>query len=307
MFTNFSPHFRAVLLGLFVTFLWSTSWIIIKIGLRDMPPLTFAGMRYTLAFLCLLPLALRREQRQIMRGLSRSQVLWLARLGVLHYAIAQGGQFVALNYLPAASLSLLLNFMVIIVAVLGAIFLSERLRFGQVISVGVFIVGVLIYFYPVNFSGTQVVGLAAGCICLLANAGGSVMGRHINSVLDIPPLIVTVISMGIGSVGLLLAGVFTQGWPALTLLNMACIVWLAVVNTAFAFTLWNQTLRTLSAVEAVIITNTMLVQIAGLAWLFLGESITLQEGLGLLMVAGGILIGQLHYSNYRQFVTKLWR
>jgi len=38
----FSPHLRAVLQALFVTFLWSTSWVLIKLGLKDIPPLTFA-------------------------------------------------------------------------------------------------------------------------------------------------------------------------------------------------------------------------------------------------------------------------
>lgn len=48
----FSPHTRAVLQALLVTFLWSTSWVLIKIGLADIPALTFAGLRYVLAFWC---------------------------------------------------------------------------------------------------------------------------------------------------------------------------------------------------------------------------------------------------------------
>jgi drug/metabolite transporter (DMT)-like permease len=41
------------------------------------------------------------------------------------------------------------------------------------------------------------------------------------------------------------------------------IGWLSVINTAFAFTLWNHTLRTLTAVESSVMNNTVLVQIAG--------------------------------------------
>ena len=49
----------AVLQALFVTFLWSTSWVLIKIGLEDLDlePLSFAGLRYALAALVLLPFA----------------------------------------------------------------------------------------------------------------------------------------------------------------------------------------------------------------------------------------------------------
>ncbi|MEZ4516648.1 MAG: EamA family transporter [Chloroflexota bacterium] len=50
-----SPHTRAVLQALLVTFLWSTSWVFIKLGISDIPPITFAGLRYFLAFLVLIP------------------------------------------------------------------------------------------------------------------------------------------------------------------------------------------------------------------------------------------------------------
>ena len=44
-----AEHRNALLQALFVTFLWSTSWVLIKLGLRDIPALTFAGLRYGLA------------------------------------------------------------------------------------------------------------------------------------------------------------------------------------------------------------------------------------------------------------------
>jgi drug/metabolite transporter (DMT)-like permease len=53
-----------------VTFLWSTSWVLIKIGLRgDLPPITFAGLRYGLATLCLAPFVLlNQDHRTALRG-----------------------------------------------------------------------------------------------------------------------------------------------------------------------------------------------------------------------------------------------
>jgi drug/metabolite transporter (DMT)-like permease len=71
------------------------------------------------------------------------------------------------------------------------------------------------------------------------------------------------------------------------------ITWLAIVNTAFAFTLWNHTLRTLSAVESSVINNTMLIQVAILAWLFLGERLNRQELLGLALAGIGAFVVQL--------------
>src|SRR5688500_19028991 len=98
-------HARAVALALFVTFLWSTSWVLIKIGLDDLalPPLSFAGLRYVLAALVLLPFGLAGFRRLGGRGPGRGLLLRTALLGVLLYAVAQGAQFAALVHLPAVA------------------------------------------------------------------------------------------------------------------------------------------------------------------------------------------------------------
>jgi drug/metabolite transporter (DMT)-like permease len=108
-----------------------------------------------------------------------------------------------------------------------------------------------------------------------------------------PPLVVTVVSMGIGAILLLAIGLAVQGLPPISPSGWAIVFWLAVINTALAFTLWNTTLRVLSAMESSIINNTMLLQIAVLAWLFLGERLSLRNVAGLLLVATGVFIVQL--------------
>ena len=92
---------------------------------------------------------------------------------------------------------------------------------------------------------------------------------------------------------MLVIGIITQGVGTLTNQQWVIIGWLAVVNTALAFTLWNKSLQTLTAVESSIINGTMLPQIALLAWLFLGEPLGGKEVLGLIFVLIGTLIVQL--------------
>jgi drug/metabolite transporter (DMT)-like permease len=96
-----------------------------------------------------------------------------------------------------------------------------------------------------------------------------------------------------GAIPLLGIGLAVQGLPPLSLTGWAIIVWLAVVNTALAFTLWNRTLRVLSAVESSIINNTMLIQIAALAWLFLGERLAMSDIAGLALATVGALMVQM--------------
>jgi drug/metabolite transporter (DMT)-like permease len=92
---------------------------------------------------------------------------------------------------------------------------------------------------------------------------------------------------------MLAIGLATQGVGSLTIQQWAIIGWLAVVNTAFAFTLWNKSLQTLTAVESSIINSTMLPQIAILAWVFLDEPLGGRQVAGLALVASGTLVVQL--------------
>jgi drug/metabolite transporter (DMT)-like permease len=287
-----SPHLIAMLQALFVTFLWSTSWVFIKIGLKDVPALTFAGLRYLLAALCLVPLILRPAHQVTLRALSQREWVRLGLLGILFISVAQGAQFLALAHLPALTVSLLLNFSSVLVALLGIFFLAEWPSIWQWSGVCLYIGGIVIYFWPISFPAEQIFGLLVAGIGVLANSLSSVLGRHINRESKIPPIIVTTVSMGVGSVVLLGTGIAVQGMPKLSLLNWAIIGWLVVVNTAFAFTMWNRTLQTLSAMESSIINSTMLIQIAILAGIFLQESITEQHLLGMFLVALATLIIQ---------------
>jgi drug/metabolite transporter (DMT)-like permease len=293
LFANRSAHTVAVLQALFVTFLWSTSWVLIKVGLKDIPALPFAGLRYLLAFLCLLPFAWRWGHLAQLRALSPRDWLKLVALGLLYIAVAQGAQFLGLSYLPAITVSLLLNFTPAVVALLGILLLSERPTRMQWGGIVLYLAGTLLYFFPMSVLGSEAFGMAVVVLGVLTNAISAVLGRQVNREKKLHPIAVTVASMGVGSVALLLFGVSVQGVPTISPDGWLVVGWLAVVNTAFAFPLWNHTLRTLSAVESSIINSTMLVQIALLAWLFLGEELTAQQIGGMVMVGLGMLIVQL--------------
>jgi drug/metabolite transporter (DMT)-like permease len=288
-----SPHARAVLQALLVTVLWSTSWVLIVIGLEDIPALPFAGLRYTLAFLCLLPFALRGGLVSKLRRLPAGMWARLLLLGLLFYAVTQGAQFLSLAYLPATTASLLLSFTTVLVALLGLVFLRERPAAMQWAGTGLYLAGVAVYFYPLSLSGGEGIGLLVAGAGVAANALSSILGRDVNRRGDLDPMTGTVVSMGFGAAVLLAGGVAVQGLPRLAPVHWAIILWLAVVNTALAFTLWNHTLRTLSAMESSIINNTMLFQIALLAWLFLGQPLGWGQVAGMVLAALGTLLVQM--------------
>lgn len=292
-------HLKAVLLALFVTFIWSTSWIFIKIGLEEIPALTFAGLRYFLAFLFLLPFLLQKQIRQEIKGLKSNDWVQMLLLGVVYYAVAQGTQFLALAYLPSVTVSLLLNLTPLFVAFSALVFLRENPTWLQWVGIGLNLAGILIYFYPGAFNWGQWLGILFSLISLGANIWGSILSRKVNREASHSPLMITIVSMGIGSVLMLASGLITQGIGLISLKSWGIILLLAVVNTAFCFTVWNYILQTLTATESSILNSTMVVQIAILAWIFLGERHNPQEIAGMALAIVGVAIVQLRFSRRR--------
>ncbi len=276
-----------------MTFLWSTSFIIIKWGLVEIPPITFAGLRYILAFFCFIPFVVRKKYIIEIKQLKPVQWKKLILLGFIFYTFTQGAQFLGLSLLPSVTVSLMLNFTPILVAIMAIFWLNEKPSILQWIGTILFLVGIMTYFFPISLIGNQATGLIIMFIGVLANSVSAIIGRDINRDKNISPIVVTFISMGIGALILLIIGIMMSGIPVISLKTWLFLIWLAAINTAFAFTLWNLTLRSLTAMESSIINGTMLIQIAILAWYFLDENISFQEGIGMIVAAIGAVLVQI--------------
>jgi drug/metabolite transporter (DMT)-like permease len=286
-------HRTAVWLALLVTVLWSSSWVLIRWGLDDegLTPVMFAALRYGLAAIVLVGFVIVRERHGRHRyEVSRGYIAKLVLLGIVMYTLTQGAMFVALDEQPAATTSLVLSLTPLIVAGGAAITLAEVPTRWQVSGAILVAVGALLYFG--GDLGATTAGMAAAITALVANAAASILGRGVNREARLPALYITTISMAVGAGALVFIAIGLEGIPTITLGGWLIIAWLAVVNTAFAFTLWNLSLQRLSAVESASINNTMLIQIALLAWVFLGEAPGALGLLGIGLVSLGVYVVQ---------------
>jgi drug/metabolite transporter (DMT)-like permease len=297
-------HLKAVLLAILVTVLWATSFILVKIGIKDIPSVTFAGLRYFFAFLCLLPFGFTAKIRNEIAGLKGRDWLVLLGVGLLYYAFTQGAIFVGLSYLPAMSVNLMLNLSAAFVTLMGVVFLAEKPAWHQGVGVLVNLAGVLVYFVPAAGLGGAWMGVAAAAAALLGNAVSVIFNRRINKSQHYSVITLTLVSMGFGSLLMLAAGIGFQGLPVISVSGWSIILWMAVVNTALAFTLWNYTLRTLTAMESSIINSAMLVEIAVLAWIFLGEVQSPRQIFGLVLASGGALLVQIKRNGARKQIAE---
>lgn len=288
-----TTHARAALAAMAVTVLWSSSWVLIRWGLDDhgLRPIGFAGLRYGLAALVLAGwVSTRPRHRRALRALTPGEIGRLAGLGVVFYTLTQGAQFVAIDNQPAATTSLILSLTPLMVSFISNRLLGEPPSRRQIFGSALIAAGALAYF--AGSLGFTALGMTAALVGLGANTAGALLGRSVNRGLSLPAEVVTVVSMGVGAAVLVGGGILLEGLPRLDPSGWLIVAWLAVANTAVAFTLWNWSLRHLTATASAGINNTMLIQIALLGWIFLAEVPGPVQWVGMAVVSLGVFLAQ---------------
>ena len=293
-----SKHSRGVAyaVAVLVTILWSSSYVFIKLGLEEVPPLYFAAVRYALAFAILALVDLLSLKGRRAPGGSHpprvaSWVLLVA--GVAGYTIAQGFQYVGLFFLPAVTTSFLLNFTPIFVLLIGMVALNEKPSGLQVSGLAVALAGAYLFFFEsISWQGERL-GVAGVIVSGVGWAVYMIIGRRLQTTNSLGSLRLTTVTMGVGVVGMFILSAATEEFVPLTPSLILVVVWLATVNTALAFFLWNWVLKTLPSYELTVVQNLMLVEIALFAFFFLQETITWLMVVGITLVLGGVLAVQL--------------
>ncbi len=298
--TQGHAHRRALVLAIVVTFLWSSSWVMLRWAIEDhgMTPILGAGLRYLLACIVIASVVGARPPTVGRSGASVRDLGLLLVLGLVFYAVTQGAQVIAIASQPAATHEPRAVVHAVLVALVSQASLGERPTPLQVL--GGAIIGVGAALYLSGDLGMTAVGMAAALVGLAANVTSSVLGRAVNRSLRLPSRVVTVVSMAVGAVALVGVGLALEGPPRLDPVGWLLIGWMAVVNTALAFTWWNESLRHLSATESSAVNNLMLLQIAALAWLLLGEAPGAVQWLGMVLVTLGILAARETPSGLRR-------
>jgi drug/metabolite transporter (DMT)-like permease len=283
-----SPRKKAILEALLVTFLWSSSYIFTKFGLEDIKPLTLVGLRYLIASIVLVPIALSRGEH---KNLTRDDWLKLAILGFLGYTVAQGLQCVGLSYIPAVMVTLILNFTPLVVMAMNILLTGEYPNRTQIAGMVLVLTGAVLFFSDKLVGGT-LTGVLITFVSGLGWAGYMVAGKLLFKEKRVSPLGNTAFAMGFGTALISASALLFEGLAPIPLTGWAIIIWLGVVNTAAAFFMWNHALETIDAFELSIMQNTMLIQITILSMVFLGERLAPIKYVYMALVFVGVYIVQ---------------
>jgi drug/metabolite transporter (DMT)-like permease len=287
-----------VLLGILVTFLWSTSVVLIRLGLteEEVDPIGFAGVRFALAAILLLPLALPRLRAARVWTASPRSLLGVAVYGLLMFCLAQVGFYVALGDLTASTVGLLMGLAPVVTALMVTRSQRERATRLQLGGIGVLVIGVVVFFGLELPSGDSTLALLAGISIPVIVGASARLGRYL--AVDARRLYggalgLTALAMLVGGFATLILALVFEGIPTFSARAWLLILWLAAVNTALAYTLWTQSQRSLRAVESSVLGDLTVIQIALLGWLVLGESLDAGQVAGMLLALFGVAVVQL--------------
>lgn len=267
-----------ILLALAAVIIWGFNFVVIKIGLQDLPPILFTALRFLFAAL---PLAF---------FVRRPAVPWtlLAGYGLFQFALQFTLLFSGMKLgLPAGLASLVIQLQAFFTIGLAVLLLGERPRAAQVAGALIALSGMALVASNLQAQAT-LVGFAlvvtAGFSWALANIVTKKIGKTNpmalvvwGSLLAAPPLLLA--SLATEGYGAWQAALAHAGW-----ITVGAVFFQSYPNTILGFGIWSLLMRKYPT--ATIAPFTLLVPVTGM----LSAAVVLGEPLQWWKLAAGMLV-----------------
>ena len=277
------PYIEAV----FAVAVWGASFIATKIVLRDLSPVTLVWLRFLMGVLILGGAVSLRKQYY---WLNRNEWLYFALLGFLGITFHQWLQSNALETSEASTTAWIVSTTPVFMAILGWIVLKEKLPSIKIAGILLAFVGVLLVVYDGNLSAISLRSFGKpGDILILISAINwtvfSVLSRR--GLKSHPATLMMFYVMLIGWVftSILffatenvseISNLTAQGWTAVAFLGVFC--------SGLAYIAWYDALQALTTAQTGVFLYIEPLVAVVVAFLILGEAITVASMLG-----GGII------------------
>lgn len=278
------------LLALLVVVVWGLNFVVIKVGLHNMPPLLLAGLRFLLvAFPALFFVARPKVPLRLLLGYGLT--ISFGQFAFLFSAIKFG--------MPAGLASLVLQAQAFFTILLGAFAFGERLQGKQLAGITLAVFGVLVLIESsLNGQHVAVLGFMLTLAAALSWACGNIFNKKIMQLENRPAVMSLVVwSALIPIVPFLLASLMFDG-PAAILQSLVAIdlttilslIYLAFIATIVGYGIWGSLLGRYETWRVAPLS--LLVPVVGLASaaLLLGETLNLLQLVGATLIMAGLYI-----------------
>ncbi|HEX2269494.1 MAG TPA: EamA family transporter [Pyrinomonadaceae bacterium] len=280
---------KARLIWLILCGIWGSTWLFIKLGLADLPPITFAGLRFVISCAILFPLVWTRHLP--LPG-NRRDWLLLAVTGVLSFSLNYGLVFWAEQYITSGLAALLQATLPAFGLLLAHIYLpSERITWVKIAGVILGVCGVgVVFSNQLAISGRQAL---AGCVAMVLSAffaaySNVLVKKHAGK---LNPAVIAAVQMLFGLIPLLVVGLASEGnpfgfrWTAIAVISL---LYLAIVGSVIAFLLYYWLMQNMDVTKSMLISLVTPVVAVILGMLVLDEEMSWRTLVGGAMIIAGI-------------------
>lgn len=286
-----SSRYIPVLVLSILPIIWGYSWVPSKLGITNSSPFVFTALRTlptAVLLLTLLPLT--------GRTLRPKAVGPTAVVGVLQAGGFAGLTSAALVTGGAGHTAMLANTWQFWLLLLAWVFLGERLRGVQWLSVALGLVGLVFIIEPWGLRGVVSSLLTlAGAVCF---AGGTVVTKILMRRQAVEALSFIAWQTLLGSIPLIVAAILVPGDPIRWSSTFAwSLAYSILLGTALGSILWLYVLKKLPANIAGI--GTIGTPVVGVlaSWLQLGEELNLPEIAGMVLVVTALCLLAIHEAR----------
>lgn len=276
---------KARLVWLILSLIWGSTWLFIKLGLENLPPITFAGIRFVIA--CAILFVLIRARGIALPDNSRDWGL-LALTGVLSFCLNYGLVFWGEQYISSGLAAVLQATLPAFGLVIAHFHLpGERMTWSKIFGVVLGFSGVAVVFSNqlAIAGGKALAGSIALVLSAFFAAYSNVLVKAYGRKLE--PAILSGGQMFFGLIPLLLIGIPLEGNPFRfhwTPMALVALLYLAVVGSVIAFMLYYWLVHNMDVTKTMLISLVTPVVAVVLGMVVLGEDLSWRT------VAGGIMI-----------------
>lgn len=280
---------KARLVWLILCCIWGSTWLFIKLGLEDLPPLTFAGIRFVIS--CAILLAIIRV-KNIRLPRSKSNLFLLAITGVLSFSLNYGLLFWGEQYISSGLAAVLQATIPAFGIVIAHLYLpAERMTWSKILGVVLGICGVAVVFSnQLAIAGGRAL---AGCVALVLS---SVFVAYSNVLVkargqQLEPAVLAAGQMFFGLIPLLVIGIPLEGNPFKyhwTSMSVVALFYLALVGSVLAFVLYYWLVQNMDVTKSMLIALVTPVVAVILGMIVLNEDLSWRTIAGGLMIMSGI-------------------
>ncbi|HVQ38885.1 MAG TPA: EamA family transporter [Pyrinomonadaceae bacterium] len=280
---------KSRIVWLLLCLIWGSTWLFIKLGLSDLPPFSFAGIRFVIGSAILFLII---KARRLALPRSRADWILLAITGVLSFSLNYGLLFWGEQYISSGLAALLQATIPVFGLVIAHFYLpDEQMTPVKIVGVVMGVAGVGVIFSnqlsvagPKALAGSAALVLGSACAAY-ANVLVKARGGHLN------PAILAGGQMVFGLVPLLLIGIPLEGNPLnfhWTRMAVLSLFYLAIVGSVAAFLLYYWLIQHMEVTDTMLIALVTPVIAVTLGVLVLNEELNWRTFAGGAMIISGI-------------------